>query len=153
MSEYLITRHGFDKLRAELDNFKNNKRPNISKRIAEARDFGDLKENAEYHSAREEQGFIEAKISQLESILSSVKVVDVNNITSSQVKFGATVEIEDVNTNIKRQITIVSEYEADASKNLVSCNAPIVKQMLNKEVGDEFKLNNIEYQITSINYN
>ena len=151
-----MTKDGLEKLKSELENLKNYERPRIIKAIAEARDHGDLSENAEYHAAREKQSFIEGKITELESKVGRAEVIDTSSLDSSKVAFGATVEITDLSSDQKFSYTIVGADEADIENNLISISAPLCKAMINKNVDDIIEVstpNGIkEYQINSIKF-
>ena len=154
--KFPMTKDGLEKLKAELDILKNNERPSIIKAIAEAREHGDLSENAEYHAAREKQSFIEGKISEIENKISRAEVIDTSSLDNSRIAFGATVEIVDLNNDKKNTYRIVGVDEADIEKNLISVSAPLCKAMINKKVKDVFEVNTPngtkEYQIISIRY-
>tara|TARA_B100000575_G_C23089646_1_gene628170 strand:- start:725 stop:1201 length:477 start_codon:yes stop_codon:yes gene_type:complete len=151
-----MTKDGLEKLKSELENLKNYERPRIIKAIAEARDHGDLSENAEYHAAREKQSFIEGKITELESKVGRAEVIDTSSLDNSKVAFGATVEITDISSDQKFSYTIVGADEADIENNLISISAPLCKAMINKNVDDIIEVstpNGIkEYQINSIKF-
>ena len=151
-----MTKDGLEKLKSELENLKNYERPRIIKAIAEARDHGDLSENAEYHAAREKQSFIEGKITELESKVGRAEVIDTSSLDNSKVAFGATVEITDLSSDQKFSYTIVGADEADIENNLISISAPLCKAMINKNVDDIIEVstpNGIkEYQINSIKF-
>ena len=151
-----MTKDGLEKLKSELENLKNYERPRIIKAIAEARDHGDLSENAEYHAAREKQSFIEGKITELESKIGRAEVIDTSSLDSSKVAFGATIEITDLSSDQKFLYTIVGADEADIENNLISISAPLCKAMINKNVNDIVEVstpNGIkEYQINSIKF-
>lgn len=151
-----MTKDGLEKLKSELENLKNYERPRIIKAIAEARDHGDLSENAEYHAAREKQSFIEGKITELESKVGRAEVIDTSSLDNSKVAFGATVEITDLSSDQKFLYTIVGADEADIENNLISISAPLCKAMINKNVNDIVEVstpNGIkEYQINSIKF-
>ena len=153
--KFPMTSEGFKKLKLELEDLKNIQRPNIIKAIAEAREHGDLSENAEYHAAREKQSFIEGKIGDLESKISRAEIIDKNKLDSSTITFGATVELTDLGTNENHKYTIVGVDEADIEKKLISINAPLCKAMINKKVDDVIEVNTPngikEYQVKSIN--
>ena len=153
---YPITKDGLTRLKQELVTLKKHDRPKIIKAIAEARAHGDLSENAEYHAAREKQGFIEAKILELEDIAARAEVILLDKTKNDIVSFGTTVEIEDEESEIKKTYTIVSYYEANASKGLISVDSPLAKSMLGKKINDsfEFSINkgNRYYQILSIKH-
>ena len=143
-------------LREELENLKNIERPNVIKAIAEAREHGDLSENAEYHAAREKQSFIEGRIAELENKITRAHVIDTSKRDDSKVTFGATVEITELETETKTSYKIVGVDEADIEKNLISVSAPLCKAMINKKVKDIFEVNTPkglkEYQINSIKF-
>lgn len=138
--QFLITKEGHQKLKAELDDLKNVQRPNIIEAVAAARDLGDLKENAEYHASREKQGMIEANIANLEDKLARAKPVDINSLTGNKVIFGATVRLENLDNEKKITYKIVSEYEADIDSGLISNTSPFAKALLGKEVGDDVEI-------------
>jgi|TARA_Y100000991_G_scaffold214250_1_gene201562 transcription elongation factor GreA len=157
MTEKLpMTAEGLNKLKNELENLKNTERPNIIKAIAEAREHGDLSENAEYHAAREKQSFIEGRISELENKISRADVIDTSTLDNSKVVFGATVEITDLNNDKVHVYKIVGADEADIEKNLISVSAPLGKAMINKSLNDVIEVVTPsgvkEYQINSINF-
>ena len=152
--KFPMTKDGLEKLKSELDNLKNIERPNIIKAISEAREHGDLSENAEYHAAREKQSFIEGKISELENKISRAEVIDTSSFDNSRVTFGATVQITDLSNDKKHTYKIVGVDEADIEKNLISISAPLCKAMINKNIDDIIEVNTPngvkEYQINSI---
>ena len=132
-----ITLKGAQRLRAELDELKSVKRPAVINAIAEARAHGDLKENAEYHAAREQQGFIEGRIKQLEAELSHAQIIDVSSLNAgSRVVFGARVELADVDTDEQRSYQIVGDLEADIKQGLISVSSPVARALIGKEIGD-----------------
>ena len=157
MSEKLpMTADGLAKLKSELENLKNSERPNIIKAIAEAREHGDLSENAEYHAAREKQSFIEGRISELENKISRAEVIDISSLDNSKITFGATVKITDLNSDETHTYTIVGADESDIEKNLISISAPLGRAMINKTINDVIEVKTPgglkEYQINSIKY-
>ncbi len=157
MSEKIpMTKDGLGKLKSELENLKNIERPGIIKAIAEAREHGDLSENAEYHAAREKQSFIEGKITELENKIGRAEVIDTSSLDNSRVTFGATVEVTDLSNNQKKTYRIVGTDEADIEKNLISISAPLCKALINKAIDDVVEVstpNGIkEYQINSISF-
>ena len=157
MSEKLpMTADGLAKLKSELESLKNSERPNIIKAIAEARDHGDLSENAEYHAAREKQSFIEGRISELENKISRAEVIDISSLDNSKVAFGATVQITDLSNDKTHTFTIVGADESDIEKNLISISAPLGRAMINKTLNDVIEVTTPggqkEYQINSIKY-
>ena len=132
-----MTIRGADALREELENLKTVVRPRIIESIAEAREHGDLKENAEYHAAREEQGFCEGRIQEIEGKLSNAQIIDVTKMTNSgRVIFGATVTAVDVDDDSEVTYRIVGDDEADIKANLISVNSPIARAFIGKEVDD-----------------
>ncbi|MBR7159097.1 MAG: transcription elongation factor GreA [Alphaproteobacteria bacterium] len=137
----LMTKHGFDMLQAELKNLRVNERPAVINAIAEARLQGDLSENAEYHSARERQSFIEGRITELEDVTSRAQVIDVASLSGDKVVFGATVVLMDEETEAETTYKIVGKYEADLKKSLISILSPIARAMIGKQVGDEIEVN------------
>ncbi len=138
MSKVPVTVRGHEMMQVELKKLKSTDRPAVIKAIAEARAHGDLKENAEYHAAKEQQGFIEARIKDLEGKLSHVQVIDVTAIDArGKVIFGSTIVIFDENTDKETTYTIVGEDEADIKSGMISCTAPIARALIGKSEGDE----------------
>ncbi len=135
-----ITKEGFERLKKEIDRLKNIERPNIIKAIASARELGDLKENAEYHSAKDKQGFIEGQIADFESKISRAEIVDVSKLSGKKVVFGATVVLEDLDSGKKLTYKIVSEFESDIDKGLISEPSLVAQSLIGKEEGDEFEI-------------
>lgn len=156
MEKFQITKQGYEKLKTEIDNLKNVERPNIIKQIAAARELGDLRENAEYHSAKDRQGFIEAHLADLEEKFSRVELVDVSKIKSDKILFGATVKLEDLDSGKKISYKIVSEFEANIDEGLISSGSPVARALLGKKVGDEVEViapgGVISYEILEINF-
>ena len=154
--KFPMTKDGLEKLKSELDNLKNVERPNIIKAISEAREHGDLSENAEYHAAREKQSFIEGRISELENKISRADVIDTSTFDNSRIAFGATVQITELSNEKKHTYKIVGVDEADIEKNLISISAPLCKAMINKKINDVIEVNTPngvkEYQINSISF-
>lgn len=137
MKKRPITERGAEKLREELRRLKSEARPRVIKAIAEARSHGDLKENAEYHAAREEQGFIEGRIQEIETRLASAEVVDVTKVPNKgRVVFGATVELFDETEGKAVRYQVVGEDEADISAGLISITSPIARAMIGRNEGD-----------------
>ena len=136
MNKSPITQEGFTKVSDELKQLKTVDRPNIIKAIAEARALGDLSENAEYHSAREKQSFIEGRILQLEDLIARAEVINVPSLTGDNIKFGATVDFLDLDTDAKSHYTIVGDYEADINAKKISISSPIAKSLIGKKPGD-----------------
>ena len=138
MNKVPITVEGAEKLREELKKLKNEDRPRITKAIAEAREHGDLKENAEYHAAREEQGLAEARIRDIEASLSNAQIIDIKSVPpSDKVIFGVTVVLYDVETEEEVRYKIVGDDEADISAGMLSVSAPIARGLIGKREGDE----------------
>ena len=154
--KFPMTQDGFNKLKSELEHLKNSERPSVIKAIAEAREHGDLSENAEYHAAREKQSFIEGRISELENKVLRADVIDTSNLDNSRVAFGATVRITDINNDKEFTYRIVGTDEADIEKNLISISAPLCKAMMNKSKNDVIEVitpsGTREYIINSIEY-
>ena len=135
-----MTKQGFEDLKKEIEQLKTKERPSISKQIAEARDKGDLSENAEYDAAKEAQGLLEAKIAKLETILASSRIMDTSKVDSSKVNILSTVKC--MNLKIKKEVsfTIVSEKEANIKQNKISSSSPIGKSLLGKKVGHKVEV-------------
>ena len=131
-----VTEEGMKKLKDELDHLINIERPNISKMIAEARDKGDLSENAEYDAAKEAQGLLELKISNLKEVVSTARLIDESRVDLTKVQILSKVKIKNTKTNAEVQYMIVSESEADLKLGKISINTPIAKGLLGKKVGD-----------------
>ena len=141
MDKIPITVNGLEKLKKELDNLKNIKRPNIITAIAEARSHGDLKENAEYHAAKEQQSLLEGRILEIGDIIARANVIDVTKIENNgKVIFGSTVELVNTETNEKKIYKIVGKDEANIKKDLVYFRAPIGKGLIGKNKNDIAKL-------------
>ena len=140
MDKIPLTKAGFDKLNEELRQLKSTERPNVIKAISEAREHGDLSENAEYHAAKEKQSFIEGRVKELESIISLAEVINVSKLVGP-IKFGATVELIDEETEERKVYQIVGEYEADIENNLLNLRSPLAKALIAKEEGDSVEVN------------
>ena len=137
-SRHPMTHHAEIKLRGELEHLKTVERPKISQEIAEARAHGDLKENAEYHAAREKQGFVEARIRYLEAKLSNAHIIDITKLVNTgKVIFGSTVLLENLDTEEEVEYCIVCEDEADLTLKKISITSPIARGLIGKSVGDE----------------
>lgn len=152
-----ITLKGAQRLREELDHLKSVKRPKVIAAIAEAREHGDLKENAEYHAAREEQGFIEGRIKQLEGELSHAEIIDITKLNAgSKVVFGATVELSDVESDEEKRYQIVGDLEADIKLGLIAISSPLARALIGKLEGDAVTIDapagQREYEIVSVHY-
>jgi len=156
MEKFLITKNGYDRLKKTLDKLKNEDRPTIIKQIATARELGDLRENAEYHSAKERQGFIEAQIADYEDKFLRSEVIDIEKINDNKIKFGATVTIENIDNQKITKYQIVSEFEANIDEGLISYSSPVARALIGKEVGDEIEINTpggvVNYDILKIEY-
>lgn len=159
MSRVPITNTGAEKLRAELDELKKVKRPTVIQAIADAREHGDLKENAEYHAAREQQSFIEGRIQELEGALSNAEIIDVKTVGANagdKIVFGATVDLLDVETDKEVTYQIVGELEADIKQNLISVTSPIARAMIGKRVDDVVTVKapggDREYEVIGVRY-
>lgn len=155
MEKFPMTKRGHAALEAELKMLKSEERPAIIQAIAEARELGDLKENAEYHSAREKQGFIEGRISELEGVLGLAEVIDPTKL-SGPVKFGATVTVVDEDTDEEKTWQIVGEHEASIEKGLLNVKSPIARALIGKEEGDSVEVHtpggDKAYEILSVAY-
>lgn len=157
MVQYPMTAKGAETLRSELENLKSVKRPEIVAAIAEAREHGDLKENAEYHAAREQQGFCEGRIQDIEAKLSNAQVIDVSKLNNTgKVIFGATVTIVNIDTDEEVTYRIVGDDEADIKKNLISVSSPIARGLIGKMLDDEIAIvtpgGTMEYEIIDVQY-
>ncbi|NYE27287.1 transcription elongation factor GreA [Rhodanobacter sp. K2T2] len=157
MSRPPITKAGAERLRGELEKLKFVDRPRIIAAIAEARAHGDLKENAEYHAAREQQSFAEGRIAQLESLLSNAEVIDVTQLNpGSRVVFGAIVDLEDEDTGAAVTYQIVGDLEADIKLHMIAVSSPIARALIGKNEGDSFEFtapNGVKhYEITGVRY-
>jgi transcription elongation factor GreA len=152
-----VTKKGADRLKEELNELKSVLRPQIVEAIATAREHGDLKENAEYHAAREQQSFNEGRIQQLEGTLSTAQIIDITSLNvEGRVVFGATVELEDVETEDTVTYQIVGDIESDIKENRISILSPIARALIGKEEGDIAVVNApagaIEYEIIEVSY-
>lgn len=140
MNKVPMTVRGAEMLREELKRLKSVERPNIIKAISEAREHGDLKENAEYHAAKEQQGFIEGRIKEVEAKLSMIQEIDVTTIDAGgKIVFGSTVEVLDVHSSEELVYKIVGEDEANYKEGLISYTSPIARALIGKNEGDEVK--------------
>ncbi|ETX15090.1 transcription elongation factor GreA [Roseivivax halodurans JCM 10272] len=155
MDKIPMTRAGHTALETELKTLKSEERPAIIRAISEAREHGDLSENAEYHSAREKQSFIEGRIKELEGILSLAEVIDPKTL-SGAIKFGATVTVVDEDTDEEKTWQIVGEHEANIEKGLLNVKSPIARALIGKEEGDSVEVRtpggDKAYEILKITY-
>jgi transcription elongation factor GreA len=152
-----MTKQGFEALTKELEHLKRIRRPEITRAIAEARAHGDLKENAEYHAAKEQQGLTEARINEIEAKLSSPTVIDVSTLKDmGKVIFGSTVELINENTDETVKYQIVGEDEADVTQGKISCTSPVARALIGKSEGDEVLVKtpggDVMYEIEKINF-
>lgn len=152
-----MTVRGAEQLREELDFLKNVRRPEIIKAIAEAREHGDLKENAEYHAAREQQGFCEGRIQEIEGKLGNAQIIDVTKLPNNgKVVFGATVGLVNVETDEETVYRIVGDDEANIKEGLISVNSPIARGLIGKEVDDNVSITTpggkVEFDIVKVEY-
>lgn len=157
MRQIPMTLHGAEKLREELAFLKSVRRPQIIKDIAEAREHGDLKENAEYHAAREQQGFCEGRIQEIEAKLSNAQIIDITKIANNdRVIFGATVSVINLDTDEEITYRIVGDDEADFKQNLISVNSPMARGLIGKSTDDialiKTPAGDVEYEIVKIEY-
>jgi transcription elongation factor GreA len=156
MEKIPMTAQGFAALEAEIKHLKQVERPAIIKAISEARAHGDLSENAEYHSAKERQSFIEGRVMELEDKVSRAQVIDVSKLSGKTVKFGATVTVVDEDTEQKSKFQIVGDIEADFSKGRISLSSPLARALIGKSVGDTVEVNTPSggrtYEISKVEY-
>lgn len=153
----LLTKQGYDALTAELEDLKHTERPKVIEEIAEARAHGDLKENAEYHAAREKQSYIEGRINMLDDQLARANVIDLSKeAKGTKVRFGSFVTVEDQESGDEKTVHIVGDLEADIDKNKISIQSPLAKALMGKELDDmvEFKAPKglVEYVIVDVQY-
>lgn len=152
-----MTKRGETMLREELADLKGNQRPTVIQAIAEAREHGDLKENAEYHAARDQQSFIEGRIKEVDAKLSTAQVIDITSLPNNgKVVFGATVKLLDMNSNEEITYQIVGDDEADLKARRISFGSPVAKALIGKLDGDEVGVNTPngvrEYEILEVSY-
>lgn len=157
MNQIPMTVLGADKLREELEYLKGVRRPEIIAAIAEAREHGDLKENAEYHAAREQQGFCEGRIQEIEAKLSNAQVIDVTKMNNNgRIIFGSTVTLLNVETEEEQTYRIVGDDEANIKENLISVNSPIARGLIGKELDDVVVITTpggqVEYEVLNVEY-
>ena len=156
MNKIPMTANGYGNLQSELKKLLNEDRPNIIEAIAEARSHGDLSENAEYQYAKEQQSLIEGKIVDLESAISRAEIIDVKSLEGDDIKFGATVQIEDDDSGEVVTYQIVGEYESDIKNNKLSVSSPLARGLINKSIEDVVEINSPKgqksYTIKSVKY-
>jgi transcription elongation factor GreA len=157
MNKVPMTVRGAELLREELKKLKSQDRPNVIRAIAEARAHGDLKENAEYHAAKDQQGFIEARIKELEAKLSNTQVIDVTTVDAKgKIVFGSTVELLDVQADKEIVYRIVGEDEADAKAGMISFTSPIARALIGRNEGDEVSFSapggDKHYEVIAVRY-
>ena len=157
MEKHPLTPEGYAKLKEELSRLKNKERPYIIGEIATAREHGDLSENAEYHAAKDRQGMIEARISILESTVGLAEVIDISNISSDRIQFGASVTVIDEETEEESTYQIVGAEEADVNEGRLSVSAPLARALIGKSEGDAIEIHapggTRNYEILAIKYN
>ncbi len=136
MEKIPFTASGLETIKTELTKLKSEDRPAVIKAIAEAREHGDLSENAEYHAARERQSFIEGRVAELEDVVSRAEIINTAQITGETITFGTSVVVADEDNDEESEYAIVGPYEADLSKGLISTSSPIAKALIGKRVGD-----------------
>lgn len=151
-----MTADGYQAMEQELKHLKSVERPAVIKAISEAREHGDLSENAEYHAARERQSFIEGRVQELEDRLSRAEVIDASKLNGDTVKFGATITLADEDTDEESTYQIVGQYEADINKGLLSVGAPLARALIGKSVGDSVEVatpgGSKAYEILKVEY-
>ncbi|EQC43232.1 transcription elongation factor GreA [Bacteriovorax sp. Seq25_V] len=156
MNENPITKEGYEKVQDELNHLIKVVREELRVTIAEARELGDLKENAEYHAAKEKQSQVEGRISQLQGIIATSKVIDISQVSSDKIVFGATVTITNIDTDEEVTYKLVGESESNMKEGKVSFASPLGKALIGKEEGDTVVVRapkgNIEYEVVSIEY-
>jgi transcription elongation factor GreA len=156
MDKVPMTAEGYQALDDELKRLKTQERPSVIAAISEARQHGDLSENAEYHAAKDRQGWIEGRIAEIEDRIARAQVIDVSKLSGAQVKFGATVSVVDEDTEEPASYKIVGEHEADVRLGKVSIASPIARAMIGKEIGDVVEVNTPggvkAYEITKIQW-
>jgi transcription elongation factor GreA len=156
MEKVPITKTGYEALHVELKTLKDVERPLIIKAISEAREHGDLSENAEYHSAKEKQSFIEGRVKELESLISRADVIDPAKMSGAIIRFGATVGLVDIDTDQERTYQIVGEPEADINNNRLNMRSPLARALIGKEAGDSVEVvtpgGGRSYEVLSVRY-
>ncbi|MEM8790209.1 MAG: transcription elongation factor GreA [Pseudomonadota bacterium] len=156
MEKVPMTRGGYDALNIELKELKDVERPAVIKAISEAREHGDLSENAEYHAAREKQSFIEGRIKELEGLISRADVIDPTKMNGTTIRFGATVNLVDEDTDEEKSYQIVGESEADINSGKLNMKSPLARALIGKEEGDSVEVTtpggSRSYEITQVRY-
>ena len=156
MEKIPITAAGASRLKDDLKTLKTVERPAVIKAIADAREHGDLSENAEYHAAREHQSFIEGRIAELEDHASRIDIIDVKSLKGKEIMFGATVTVADEETDVEKTYQIVGEYEADPSDGRISISSPIARALIGRKVGDSVEVTTPggqkDYEIVKVRY-
>lgn len=156
MQKIPMTKQGYEVLEKELKNLKDKERPSVISAISEAREHGDLSENAEYHAAREKQSFIEGRIAEVEAIISLADVIDPVAVAHETIRFGATVVIADCETDAEKKYQIVGDPEANLEQNKIALSSPLAKSLIGKEEGDVVSVRapggNREYEIIEVVY-
>lgn len=151
-----VTTHGFDRLETELKHLKTVERPAVIKALTEAREMGDISENAEYHAAKERQSFVETRVAQLEGKISRAKVIDVTKLSGKQVKFGATVGLVDDDTDESLRYQIVGVDEADIREGRLSVTSPLARALIGKVKGDNVEVTtpggSKSYEVVSVRF-
>ena len=156
MQKVPMTRKGFDQLEAELKKLKTIDRPEVIAAISEAREHGDLSENAEYHAARERQSFIEGRVLELEDLISRADVIDVNQLSGNTIKFGASVRLVDEESEEEKSYQIVGAHESDIQNGLLSISSPLARALIGKAIGDSIEVTtpggSKAYEVLDIGY-
>ena len=156
MNRIPMTASGYAKLQNELKDFVNKQRPKIIEAIAEARTHGDLSENAEYQFAKEQQSLIEGKISELETVIAYAEIIDISKLSGNEIKFGATVKIEEDKTGKQSTYKLVGEYEMDINNNKISINSPLARALIGKTKKEVVEVNSPKgittYKVISVKY-
>jgi transcription elongation factor GreA len=156
MEKIPMTPEGLARLEDELRKLKNDERPAVIRAIAEAREHGDLSENAEYHAARERQGFIEGRVAELEDIISRAEVIDASQLSGDVIRFGATVMLADLDTDEESNYRVVGSHEADIAKGLISVTSPLGRALIGKTLGDTVEVTTPRgskaYEVVKVSY-
>ncbi len=156
MEKHPMTPEGYDRLKEELGRLKSEERPRIIREIGTAREHGDLSENAEYHAAKDRQGMIEARISELESKIGLAEVIDITNLSGEHVQFGAKVTVVDEETDEESTYQIVGADEAEVNEGRLSVSSPLARALIGKSTGDSIEINTPGgtrfYEILAVNY-